>query len=82
MKMEKPPPGSACKMASLWPDFTITRTFWKEKIKLIGGVKNLLDIQQVNVSGISGGAHTGSEGIAPIGTGRNFFIRASIKLGW
>jgi len=61
-------------------DFTATQKLWKEKLTLTAGVKNLLDVQRVGVSGSSGGAHTGSSGFAPIGPGRNFFIRANIML--
>jgi outer membrane receptor for ferrienterochelin and colicins len=63
-------------------DFTITKSLWKDKIKLVAGVKNMLDIQQVGVSGGSAGAHTGSSGLAAVNPGRNFFASARIDLGW
>lgn len=60
-------------------DFTITKFIWKDHIQLTVGARNLLDIQQVDVSGSGGGgAHSGGTGSAPVGPGRNFFVRASI----
>ncbi len=64
-------------------DFTCTKKFRKGQLSLTGGVKNLLDVQQVNVSGAGGGgAHSGSSGLAPVGPGRNFFLRVEVGLGW
>ncbi len=58
-------------------DFTATKTFWKKRIGLTTGVKNILDVQQVNQQGGGGGVHTGSATSAPVSAGRNFFIRLS-----
>ncbi len=62
-------------------DFSMSKRFWKEKIKLTAGVKNLLGVQQVSVFGSSGGGpHSGSTGNVPISPGRNFFVNLSLRL--
>ena len=63
-------------------DFTITKSFWKQRFNLTAGVKNLLDIQQVNQQGNGGGVHAGTGTSAPISAGRNFFVRLGFDLGW
>ncbi len=62
-------------------DFSMSKHFWKEKIKLTAGVKNLLDVRQVSVFGSSDGAvHSGSSGTVPISPGRNFFVNLSFRI--
>lgn len=63
-------------------DATATKQFWQRRIALTAGVKNLLDIRQVGVTGGGGGAHSGGSGNMPVGTGRNFFVRAALDLSW
>ncbi len=63
-------------------DFTATKLFWKKRITFSAGVKNLLDIQQINVQGDGGGFHSGGSGVAQVGTGRNFFVRTAFNFDW
>jgi len=60
-------------------DATLGRSFLNDRLQLTAGVRNLLDIQQVNLAGGGGGAHSGGNN-APIGAGRSFFVRASFQL--
>ena len=63
-------------------DFTCTKYFWQKHITLSAGVKNLLDVQRANIYGGSAVAHTESNGTALVGTGRNYFTKLAINLGW
>ncbi len=58
-------------------DFTTTKTFWKKRIGLTAGVKNLLDVQQVNQQSGGSGPHSGSSSSQLISPGRNFFVSFS-----
>jgi len=60
-------------------DATLNRSFLNDRLQITVGVRNLLDIQQVNLTGGGGGAHSGGSN-APIGTGRSFFVRATFQL--
>ncbi len=62
-------------------DLTGSKHFWGERLRLTAGVKNLLDVTQVNVSGVGGSAHNGGTGLAPISPGRNLFVRLSVQFG-
>lgn len=57
-------------------DISLNRQFWKDRISLTAGMKNLLDVNNVNASG-SGGFHGGSSGYSAVAWGRTFF--ASLK---
>ena len=63
-------------------DFTATKSLWKKRINLTAGVKNILDVQQVNQQGNGGGVHAGTGTSAPISAGRNFFVRVGYDFGW
>jgi outer membrane receptor for ferrienterochelin and colicins len=64
-------------------DVTLTKHFWQKRITFTAGVKNLLDVQEVDVTrGGIGGAPNVDAGTSPVGTGRNFFIRSTISFGW
>jgi len=57
-------------------DFTVTKGFWKNRIRLSCGVKNIFNNQIIPSSGLGGGAHGGGggEGVA-VGYGRTYFFR-------
>lgn len=60
-------------------DFSMGRSFWKNRIVLNIGAKNLLDINQVNTNGASGGGvHSVGSSSVPIAWGRSYFV--SLKL--
>lgn len=59
-------------------DASISQSFFKKRLSISAGVRNLLDVQQVNVSGGTSGAHTAGNNV-PVGPGRSFFVRGSIK---
>lgn len=60
-------------------DITLSRSFWKNRITLSAGVKNLLDVVNVLTSGGNAGAHS-SSGALSVGWGRSYF--ASLKFSF
>jgi len=57
-------------------DFTVTKGFWKNRIRLSCGVKNIFNNQIIPSSGLGGAGHGsgGGEGVA-VGYGRTVFFR-------
>jgi len=61
---------------------TLSRSFWKERIFLSVGAKNLLDTQEIPVVGQGGGGAHGSVGNSHLlNWGRTWFVRLNIGLG-
>ena len=54
-------------------DANLRRRFWQERIDLTLGVKNLLNVRNVPLSGSSGAAHSGGSS-SPRALGRNLFF--------
>ncbi|WP_026955225.1 TonB-dependent receptor [Algoriphagus vanfongensis] len=55
-----------------WMDFTLGKTVWKN-LQINVGVKNLLNITQINSTATGGDAHGGGSS-RPIGYGRSYFL--------
>lgn len=55
-------------------DFTFSQHFLKEKLQLSAGLKNILNVNNVNAS-MSGSAHSGSSSSTPVSMGRTYFIK-------
>ncbi|MFT4761631.1 MAG: outer membrane receptor for ferrienterochelin and colicins [Paraglaciecola sp.] len=60
-------------------DATFLQRLFNNRLQITAGIRNLLDVQQVNITGAGGSAHTGSGGL-PIGTGRSYFVKVGYKL--
>ena len=60
-------------------DFSVNRFFWKEKVNISLGIRNLLNIQQLSVSGSGGGMHSGS-GSSLLSPGRSLFMNVSLSI--
>lgn len=59
-------------------DINMNRWFWKRRINVQLGGKNLFNNTDINVSGGSGGGggvHSGGGGVVPVNWGRTFFVR-------
>ncbi|MCE7993253.1 MAG: TonB-dependent receptor [Roseivirga sp.] len=61
-----------------WLDFNMSRSLSK-RLELGLGVKNLLDIQRINNSGVASGTHSGG-GNLPISYGRSYFLKLNYNL--
>jgi outer membrane receptor for ferrienterochelin and colicins len=58
-------------------DITASRPFFRNRLTLSLGGKNLLDVKNVFSSGNGGSGHTGGGGENPTGWGRTFFVKCS-----
>lgn len=55
-------------------DFTATKGFWMNRIRVSAGVKNIFDVTTVPASGMSGGHGSGGDAMN-IAWGRTFFLK-------
>lgn len=60
-------------------DFNISRSFWKNRINVSVGGKNLLNVTSVT-SSMTAGAHTSSSGSSPISWGRSGYVKLQFLL--
>ncbi len=60
-------------------DASFSQKLFNNQLSLTAGVRNLMDIRQIGVTGGGGGAHSGGNG-APVGVGRSLFFRAGFHL--
>lgn len=58
-------------------DFNLQRFFWKKRISIALGGKNMLNVTTIATSAVATGAHTASGNATPIGWGRSFYVRIS-----
>ncbi len=61
-------------------DITVSKSFWKNRIKWILGVKNLLDVQNISMVGNTGTAHSSNSGFVPMNWGCSYFTSLKINL--
>lgn len=63
-------------------DISIQKAFFKKQFNVSIGVKNILDVSNVALTGNAlGGAHSSNSGAQPVGTGRVFFISCTADIG-
>ena len=61
-------------------DLNLSKWFWKRRLNLQLGAKNIFDNTNINLSdGQSGGIHNGGGGSVPVNWGRTYFIRFQFK---
>jgi outer membrane receptor for ferrienterochelin and colicins len=60
-------------------DLIIAQSFWKEKIKLSLGARNIFNVQQVNIVGKSAGQSHISDAQVNIGPGRSYWTQLSFR---
>ncbi len=62
-------------------DLSARKIFWKNKLQVVLGCKNLLGIQNINTIGVGGNAvHSSAVGSVPISWGRTYFTSLKIML--
>lgn len=59
-------------------DWTMTKSFWKNGLQLSGGIKNILNTQNIGQSSL-GSTHSGTDSSLPIAMGRIFFIKIAVN---
>lgn len=57
---------------------SLQKDFWRQRIGVTLGVKNLLNAQRVDVIGSSGGVHSGAGNSQLLNWGRSFFIQTRL----
>lgn len=61
-------------------DFTLSKGFFKEKLKLTSGIKNLFDVTQIQSNtNTGGGAHSSGAGSFAFSYGRTYFLRIQLS---
>lgn len=61
-------------------DFSLVKFFAKKKINTTLGVKNLLNVTNIQLGNTTGGVHSGGGGSMPVSWGRTFFIKLAINI--
>jgi outer membrane receptor for ferrienterochelin and colicins len=61
-------------------DATVSKLFFKERIGISVGCKNIFDVKNISSTLVSGGAHSSSATSVPLSTGRNYFIKLTFSL--
>ncbi|MGW8121046.1 TonB-dependent receptor plug domain-containing protein [Roseivirga echinicomitans] len=61
-----------------WLDLTLSKALFTH-FNMVLGARNLLDIQRINNSGISGGTHSGGATV-PVSYGRSYFLKLNYNL--
>lgn len=60
-------------------DISATQKIWKNRISITAGGKNLFNVQNLQTTANTGGAHSGG-GSRPISWGRTFFVSCKLNL--
>jgi outer membrane receptor for ferrienterochelin and colicins len=58
----------------------VSAHFFKNKIQISTGVKNILDIKTINTRGSLEPGHNGAAGTIPVNFGRSFVVKVGLKL--
>ena len=61
-------------------DATAGKLFWKDRIGITAGCKNLFDVTNINTTSVVGGVHSGASSGMPLSTGRNYFLKLSFNI--
>lgn len=60
-------------------DATVSQFFWKDKINITIGCKNIFDVKNIGTSLSTGGVHSSASTSVPFSTGRNYFIKLAFN---
>jgi len=63
-----------------WLDFTVKKSFLDKKFETTFGVRNILDINTINTTAISGSTHSDSVTSLSLGYGRSYFLKLAYNL--
>lgn len=63
-----------------WLDISVSRNFWKNRIQIIAGGKNLIGITNVQANNVSGVGHNVGGNAVNIGWGRTFFCTLAFQI--
>lgn len=60
-------------------DVSVTKKFQQGRYALAVGSKNLLNVTNINRTGISGGVHSSGASAQPLSMGRTYFLKLDIN---
>lgn len=60
-------------------DFTVTKRFLSDRIHLVAGCKNILNVTSIQQTA-GGGAHASGSTTLPVATGRNYFMKLTLTI--
>jgi len=63
-----------------WVDATVRQGFYKNRLDVTVGVRNLLDVTRIRTSTEGAGAHSAAENSLLMGYGRSYFVKLMYKL--
>lgn len=58
-----------------WLDFTVKKSFLKDRLQATLGARNLLNVTSVNTTAVAGAAHSGPPSSVLLGYGRSYFLK-------
>ncbi len=61
-------------------DITASKLWFKDRVGVSVGCKNVFDVQNISSTAGSGSAHSSSATSVPLSTGRNYFIKLTLSL--
>jgi len=61
-------------------DVSVIKYFFKKKLSITLGAKNLFDVGNINSNQLTGGVHSGARNNIPVAWGRTYFTRLVINL--
>lgn len=63
-----------------WMDASAKQSFWKNRIELTLGIRNLFDILRIETTAVEGGAHSAPPTNIMLGYGRSYFMKLLYNL--
>ncbi|MCW3084367.1 MAG: TonB-dependent receptor plug [Bacteroidetes bacterium] len=60
-------------------DASVSKNIWKERLSIVMGCKNIMDVKNISAN-YAAGVHSGSASSVAFATGRNYFIKLTLKL--
>jgi outer membrane receptor for ferrienterochelin and colicins len=60
-------------------DFTMQKSFLKDRLTIGAGLKNIFDVKTIPAVGGTDGVHSGGGGDFPVGWGRTVFVQAALN---
>lgn len=74
--------GKGKQNAFSWFDASVKQSFFNNKLDLIIGARNLLDVKSVNTTAFDGGAHSTAGTSLLLGYGRSYFAKLTLNLSF
>ncbi len=63
-------------------DLSIGKKFWKNRLQVVVGSKNLFNVKNINASSSSSSTHGGGSGTSIVGMGRTYFVQLKFNMSY